>query len=402
MSSIEVDVLNIGRARNYDTAVALNSADLLGYLYGGGYVLHKWHGPLCLLPQLLRLNRLTRMCLRSAPELSDPQCVPIWKHLWLTLLPRGYRNQFFLQRSIFSQTAGILSRAPVIIAEQTEALEAFQLARQRGAKKVLMMTGQSPAGREYWLAEEHLRWPSAEQISMGSNDLERLVERELAEMRLADVLLSPSDFVTESIYLYPELRRKKIIQVNWPIWGNDVMVREHRSGPSGQPVHVLFVGEVGLLKGVMYLVQALQKFPANFYEARFVGGVALSDELLEQCRSVAEVMGHLSYPEMRAQYEWADVLVLPSLSEGRARVTVEAMAAGLPIIVTQNTGVPIEDGVNGILIPARDVDAIIEALRHLAADSHFYESMSRMAIETVRDLTIERYSSELLSVIDAL
>lgn len=402
MPGITVDVLNLGRARNYDTALALNSIGRLERLYAGGYLLGKWRTFVSVLAKGFPSQTLERLSLRTCPGIPDSKCCPIWRHLLKAMLMCNRDDRFFALRQAFSQIAGIKSRAPAIIAEQTEALEAFQLAEARGAIKILMMTGQSPAGRARFLCDEHLAWPPAAPVSLGCNDSLRLVRRELEELQLADILLSPSSFVTESLRLYPELSTKLIIRVNWPLLGQDLRLTKPRKAPVGRPLHVLFVGGVGLCKGVMYLVAALEHLNPTFYEARLVGGIALPEPLLERCKSVAQVLGNLPFNQIRKQYLWADVFVLPSLSEGRARATIEAMAAGLPVIVTENTGAPVEDGVNGLIVPIRNSEAILDALQRLATDRLLYESVSAEALRTARGMTLERYTNELEAVLRRL
>ena len=344
-------------------------------------------------------QQIGRLALRSSTEIPDSRCVPIWSHLLWAAPCWSQNERFFLQHRAFSRIAGTKSRAPVIIAEQTEALEAFEIAAKQQAKKVLMMTGQSPMGRQLWLAQEHLSWPPSSPISLGCEDPQRLIRREIAEIELADALLSPSRFVTDSLRTHMELGNKPIFQANWPVWGNDLIVSRSKSKPGGRSLHVLFVGGITLHKGVMYLVKALEQMSPESYEARFVGGAKLPGSLLEQCRQVAVMVGHVPYSEMREQSLWADVFVLPSLSEGRARVVIEAMAAGLPVIVTPNTGAPVTDHENGILVQPRNVVAIIQALKELTNNSNLYSQISNQALQTARSFTVERYASELRKAI---
>jgi starch synthase len=72
--------------------------------------------------------------------------------------------------------------------------------------------------------------------------------------------------------------------------------------------------------------------------------------------------------DMPAVYRAADVLVLPSLLEGSALVVLEAMASGLPVIVTENTGADaVRDGVEGFVVPARSPEAIAARIEELAS-----------------------------------
>ena len=74
----------------------------------------------------------------------------------------------------------------------------------------------------------------------------------------------------------------------------------------------------------------------------------------------------------------AAVFVLPSLSEGRPRVLIEAMACGLPVVATNVGGVPevVVDGVNGLLVAPRDEKALAEAIEHVFNDIDFQRRVS--------------------------
>jgi glycosyltransferase involved in cell wall biosynthesis len=82
----------------------------------------------------------------------------------------------------------------------------------------------------------------------------------------------------------------------------------------------------------------------------------------------------------------AAVFVLPSLSEGRPRVLIEAMACGLPVVATNVGGVPevVVDGVNGLLVPPRDEKALAKAIERVFNDVEFQKGASA---ENVRAAT---------------
>ena len=68
---------------------------------------------------------------------------------------------------------------------------------------------------------------------------------------------------------------------------------------------------------------------------------------------------------MKELYAWANVFVLPSICEGSAMVTYEALSWGLPIITTYNTGSIVRDNIDGFIVPIRDSQAIANKLMHL-------------------------------------
>jgi starch synthase len=89
----------------------------------------------------------------------------------------------------------------------------------------------------------------------------------------------------------------------------------------------------------------------------------------------------------------ADVFVFPSLFEGFALVILEAMAAGLPVITTPNTAGPdlIEDGKEGLIVPAGDVEALRTAMESLLNNPERARAMGRAAHEKAKEYTWERY-----------
>src|SRR5206468_217944 len=71
----------------------------------------------------------------------------------------------------------------------------------------------------------------------------------------------------------------------------------------------------------------------------------------------------LPHPQLAERLRSADVFVLPSIEEGLVRTAIEAMACGLPVVLTPNTGANdmVEPGLNGEVVPIRDPRAIADA-----------------------------------------
>ena len=102
---------------------------------------------------------------------------------------------------------------------------------------------------------------------------------------------------------------------------------------------------------------------------------------------------------MARHYGWADALVLPTLSEGSANVCHEARAAGLPVITTPNAGSPIRHGVDGLIVPIRDPQAIADAIVELM-DEETRSALSGAArLAPARSLN--QYGAELSAALEA-
>jgi len=97
---------------------------------------------------------------------------------------------------------------------------------------------------------------------------------------------------------------------------------------------------------------------------------------------------------MHAEYQKASVFAFPSVEEGSALVSYEAMASGLPSIVTPNVGSLVEDGEHGTVVDPRDVDAVATALERFAADPQQRAAMGRAARGKVADYTWEAYGDQ--------
>jgi len=154
---------------------------------------------------------------------------------------------------------------------------------------------------------------------------------------------------------------------------------------------ISFVGLLEPWKGFHYLVDAFQRLDLPDSELIFWGAAgtrAVTQYLREQMERNPRIQ--LRPVEVRScygeVYGKSSVLVHPSLSEGFGYVVAEAMASGIPVIVTKNAGAAdlVVDGQNGYVVPARDPEAIRDRLAHLAAHPALLKTMGRAARETMR------------------
>ena len=89
--------------------------------------------------------------------------------------------------------------------------------------------------------------------------------------------------------------------------------------------------------------------------------------------------------------------VFPSLAEGCASSGMEALAAGIPVIATEESGLPLTNGKNGIIIPQKDSEAIIDAILKLSKDERLRIELGTNASEMIqKEYTWEQYAKSVI------
>jgi glycosyltransferase involved in cell wall biosynthesis len=170
--------------------------------------------------------------------------------------------------------------------------------------------------------------------------------------------------------------------------------------PVPQPDKVfraIFVGQLLVRKGLKYLLEAWSRLNLPNAELLLVG--TLMDEvrpLMEAYLKRPDVR-HIGFvPDPVRAYNSATVFVFPSVDEGSAKVTYEAMACGLPVIVTPNAGSLARDGEDGFIIPIRDTESLKEKLLFFYKHRDSAREMGQTARKNISAYTWEQYEHSLI------
>ena len=158
-------------------------------------------------------------------------------------------------------------------------------------------------------------------------------------------------------------------------------------------IQILFVGQLTQRKGLSYLLDGFRRAGIPGSELVLVGrpvGNAL--DLVHKTPGVRHV-AHMPRWLLPAAYAAADVYVLPSLVEGFPLTALEAMACGLPVIVSENTfgRDVVTDQADGYVVPIRDSAAIAERLQQLADDPMVRRRVGNAATIRARDFSWLHY-----------
>jgi glycogen(starch) synthase len=161
----------------------------------------------------------------------------------------------------------------------------------------------------------------------------------------------------------------------------------------GRP-RLLFVGRLAPQKGVRALVAAAGLLENESAQVILVGDGPERPALESEARRLGvggrlRFVGFLAHEELPAVMSHADLLVLPSVYEELGTVLLEAMQTGLPIVASKTGGIPdvIEDGVNGLLVPPGDPEALARAIDRLLAERDLARGLSEGAQQRERITT---------------
>lgn len=239
--------------------------------------------------------------------------------------------------------------------------DCFRYVRDHGGKTFLDAGNSHP--EHYWeiIADEYARW------SCPLDPFPRnWFERSKAMMPLVDYVLSPSSYVTRS-FLERGFRPEQIIRNVYPL---DLSCFHPPSTPrpGNRPLTIISTGMPSLRKGTPYLLEAFRMILRTEPNARLLLTAPAHPSLKYAMKTFADLPiewgPSLPHPKLAERLRGADVFVLLSLEEGLARTACEALACGLPIVVTPNTGANdlVRPGENGEIVPLSDSAAAAEAI----------------------------------------
>lgn len=187
-------------------------------------------------------------------------------------------------------------------------------------------------------------------------------------------------------------RRNAPIIPNWTATTALLEIGAARQGRPGAP-RLLFVGWLDREKGIAELLDACAAIaPVYPFELVLVGEGNMSEPArafvaANGLDDRVRFRGWLQGDALDSEYAAADIFVLPSWSEGLPNAMIEAMAAGLAVLVSAVGNVPsaIDDQVNGVMVPPRDVAALRDAMVRLIDDPERRAALGAKAHRSARE-----------------
>jgi glycosyltransferase involved in cell wall biosynthesis len=398
-------VCQLGARMHYAVPRLLHEANKLARFYTDIYAGRAGPRLLAALPERWRLSGIRRLLSRVAIGLPDElvESYPIFGFLYYArsaaaknpeILSAVYlwAGKWFGERVVRDG----FGEAVAVYTFNTAALEILRAARERGMFTVVEQTIAPRGMEEDLLASEHARYPDWEPPRLNGGAAERTRQREHQEWALADLIVCGSEFVRDGIaHCGGPVERCVVVPYGVDSHFSPV-VRERKRGP----LRVLTVGQVCLRKGAAYAMEVAQALQ-GIAELRWVGPVRLLDAAKAELARHLELTGTVARSHIMKHYEWADVFFLPSVCEGSATVTYEALACGLPVVTTPNAGSPVRDGVDGFVVPAHASATMTARLRQLHHDRPLLARLAEAAVRRSQDVSLSSYQRRLLQVLSA-
>lgn len=303
--------------------------------------------------------------------------------------------------------AALVARRPDAVLAFSDVASAFALpkARALGIPTILSMVHGDVREERLVLEREAERSPDFFPIYLADGPINRpaldwLHERRLRDIAMADLILVPSDHIAGWLTRHgTPSHRVRVVP-----YAADTS----RFVPTAKPAATrdrctfLFTGGIVQRKGIKYLLEAWRKVKRPGWTLQLLGGLPADPAPLAPYRDDVEWLGRVGHAEVPALMAAADAFVFPSLFEGSAVVTYEALACGLPSIVTAASGSVVRNGLDGLLVPPAEVEPLAEAIERLGNDPALRSEMAASARGRALQFDWPRYQHAIADAVAAV
>lgn len=278
---------------------------------------------------------------------------------------------------------------------------AIKLAKKRGMRVLVDHSAAHPGWMKDFLTDEYLRHGQELKMSIDNPFWEMIVK----DCKDADLVMVNSSFVKET-FVYSGYDEAKIRVVYLGVRSDfnglrDWQARHNES--KDNPLHIIFTGNFCFHKGAEYILGAISLLVRR--NIRFlltiVGSTTTALSILSKYSELStfiRLVGQVPQDDLKKYLAESDIYLFPSLAEGCAQSGMEAMSAGLCVVATRESGLPIIDGETGFLIPSMDEVAIAERIEWLVNNPNEMKRVGRNATKQLAVYTWEKYAENVVNV----
>lgn len=393
----KIAVGQLGGRMYYGIPSILYKHDLLSTLYTD-FVLNKF--PFSLISNVKSLNA------RRAP--LPPKMIKqmVWQSFFhqykiykqkdiLNVHKEFYRFGICLEKKIIKDNFNN-SQAIIMIGSVSE--HVLKEAKKRGLITIKEQIIVPAVFIKETLKDAWLQFPDWEDVEKEKKIFDLWESVQTNEWDNADYVICGSRFVAEVIRkLGGPYEKTFVIPYGVPL---SSQIKDVKQFNQNRKLRVLSIGNISLRKGTPYIIEAARKL-SSICEFKLVGSVP--DRVKNILKSLPDnitLTGHVARILLKDYFEWADVFILPSLSEGSATVCYEALSFGLPLVVTPNSGQFFTHMKEGVYIEPKSVDAIVDALTFFVNNPSQVSIMSANALVLSKEASFEAYEKRIIDFLN--
>lgn len=299
----------------------------------------------------------------------------------------------YLLRELYDKNAAkkINSNSDIFIGWSSNCLHSLRKAQEKGMYTIVER-GSSHILHQDSILEEEYRLNGINY----NNISKKIIKKEIKEYNEADFISVPSSYVKRT-FLEQGVDENKIIQVPYGV----NLSNFHPIKKEDNVFRIIFCGALSIRKGIRYLLQAFKELQLPNSELWLIGSIQEEVKPILSKYKSDNIVYKGTFPETKLfeYYSQGSVFCLPSIEEGLAMVQVQALACGLPLICTTNTGGEdlINEGEEGYVVPIRNVEKLKEKILLLYEDEELRSFMSNNALNKIKNnYTWDNYGLNLL------
>lgn len=328
-----------------------------------------------------------------------------WKEFWRQILVQvssKYRTEkyvFEVEKAHDHYVAKRLKslKPAIFIGYEKSSLESFKEIKRQGGITVLDL-----AQVHYkYLIELRETQETFQDLFEDENLFNQINKVKAAEYEQADYILTLSEFAKSTLLKFGVDERKiKVVSL-----GYNPQVFKPKTQylkPKTPKLKLVYTGTFTKRKGIHLLLQTIKELNLPGLELTIIGPILDGEELFEQYKEWFTYYDFLHHEEMVKHFHESDVYVFPSYLDSWAMTVIEAMACGLPVIVTENTGAKdaVVDGESGFVLKIDDKEALKEKIRFFYHQPDQIEVFGRQAVKAADNYQWENYYRQINNIVD--
>lgn len=271
---------------------------------------------------------------------------------------------------------------------------AIEKAKEKGMKVIVDHSIAHPSFMDMQLKPEFEKYNLPFDMGMENKFWQSVLD----DCSKADILLVNSKFVKDT-FVNAGYDSNKIKVVYLGVREDFSELKKNYS--INGPIKLLFTGSFGFRKGGEYLLKAVKIMEETNieYTLTIVGGVTGAQELIKKypVKNI-KFTGVIPQDEMKKYLSESDIYIFPTLCEGCAQSGMEALKAGLPVISTIESGLPIINKENGIIIKSKNEREIVNAIIELKENIKLREHIGRNANLKMKNFSWDNYALEVKQI----